>query len=127
MNVSINILFVPHLRHNMPQLLGRKFSRQFFHLPLTGLIVMINFTFLFLCVCVCACMRKLLYMQCTFTVFARIQPFWLPEYQVNLSNSRHTGFLCLLVLLLFASSSFPPFFILLLIFLALFFFSALSS
>ena len=37
MNVSINILFVAHQRHNMPQLLGRKFFRQFFHLPLTGL------------------------------------------------------------------------------------------
>ena len=37
MNVSINILFVAHLQHNIPQLLGRKFFRQFFHLPLTGL------------------------------------------------------------------------------------------
>ena len=37
MNVSINILFVAHPGHNMPQLLGRKFFRQFFYLPLTGL------------------------------------------------------------------------------------------
>ena len=37
MNVSINILFLANPRHNMPQLLGRKFIRQFFHLPLTGL------------------------------------------------------------------------------------------
>ena len=37
MNVSINILFVAHPRHNTPQLLGRKFFRQFFHLALTGL------------------------------------------------------------------------------------------
>ena len=37
MNVSINILFVAHLRHHMPLLWGRKFFRQFFHLPLTGL------------------------------------------------------------------------------------------
>ena len=37
MNVSINILFVAHPRHNMPQVLGRKIFRQFFHLPLTGL------------------------------------------------------------------------------------------
>ena len=38
MNVSINILFIVHPQHNVPQLLGRKFFRQFFHLPLTGLI-----------------------------------------------------------------------------------------
>ena len=37
MNVSI-ILFIAHQQHNMPQLLGRKVFRQFFHLPLTGLI-----------------------------------------------------------------------------------------
>ena len=36
MNVSINILFVVHPQHNVPQLLGGKFFRQFFHLPLTG-------------------------------------------------------------------------------------------
>ena len=37
MNVLINILFVAHLRHNMPQLLGRKIFTHFFHLPLTCL------------------------------------------------------------------------------------------
>ena len=37
MNISISILYVAHPLHNMPQLLGRKFFRQFFHLPLTGL------------------------------------------------------------------------------------------
>ena len=36
MNVSINILFVAHPRHNMPQLLSRKVFRHFFHLPLRG-------------------------------------------------------------------------------------------
>ena len=30
MNVSINILFVAHPQSNMPELLGRKFFRQFF-------------------------------------------------------------------------------------------------
>ena len=39
MNVSINILLVAHPRLNMPQLLGGKFFRQFFHLPLTGLCI----------------------------------------------------------------------------------------
>ena len=37
MNVSINVLFVAHLRYNMRQLLGKKNSRQFLHVPLTGL------------------------------------------------------------------------------------------
>ena len=39
MNVSINILFVSHPWHNVLQLLGRKIFRQFFHLPLTGLLI----------------------------------------------------------------------------------------
>ena len=30
MNVSINILYVVNPQHNVPQLLGRKFFRQFF-------------------------------------------------------------------------------------------------
>ena len=41
MNVSINILFVAHSRQNMLQLLGRKFFRQFFHLPLSYKPVMV--------------------------------------------------------------------------------------
>ena len=36
-NVSINILFVAHPLRNVPQLLGRKIFRQFFHMPLTDL------------------------------------------------------------------------------------------
>ena len=37
MKISIIILFVAQLRHNMQQLLDRKIFRQFFHMPLTGL------------------------------------------------------------------------------------------